>query len=174
MYKNFTLDELAFIDDVLAKRTRKDEDSDCLYLIGGSKASVFRPAFYIPPSKTSDGKNKYIPLRSFLLSRKLGTDDVNPYAIRNTCGNPFCINADHLERGVGVGMPASFAVASVIMKWKAIAMAGGTRKQLLAEAGLSYITLSKYLKVYNEHPDEWDKFIKDIKKYEDYESSFGY
>lgn len=97
--------------------------------------------------------------RFMYLRERPDTLFTNSDTIYTTCSNPMCVNPEHLAIGVGAGTALGTKVAVVLNQYKALLASGGkwNVKRASDELNISWITLRKYLDLYNSNPAYWDK-----------------
>lgn len=80
--------------------------------------------------------------------------------IHTTCGNPNCVNPDHLAVGHGAGTNKGETVAGVLKRYFALKSSKGGKLKMndaCAELCISFATLKRYLAMYDDDPAKWQK-----------------
>lgn len=143
--------EQYFYDKVIAQCEMKD---DCWIWQGRLNNGV--------PFTTvnCEGRRNNFAVRRFLYLREypetiFTTSDM----IYTTCGNPMCVNPKHLAIGIGAGTAVGTKIAMVLNQYRALVARGGKWNVSRAseELNISWVTLRKYLDIYNSNPMYWER-----------------
>lgn len=107
-----------------------------------------------------EGKRFNITIRRFLLS--INNPDLklsSSTPIYSTCGNPHCVNPEHLAVGYGAGTLKGHRIASVLRTYKQKIERGEKVNIVKAskELNVSYVTLRGYLAMYEQDPERWER-----------------
>lgn len=80
-------------------------------------------------------------------------------SVYSTCGNPLCVNPDHLQVGVGAGTVKGNKIAGVLKSYKELVESGEKVNILKASKALnvSWLTMRQYLALYEQDPERWHK-----------------
>lgn len=78
--------------------------------------------------------------------------------IHATCGNPNCVNPNHLAIGYGAGTGKGATIAGVLKRYFILRNERNgklTMKDACTELAINYATLKRYLTLYEKDPVKW-------------------
>lgn len=103
------------------------------------------------------GKRISITVRRFqYLTNHPERDCVNKLVLYNTCGDPNCVNPEHLAEGFGIGCGSTERIARILKQWCSLSKQKLSTNAISKELGISTTTLSRYIAIYNKNPEKWE------------------
>lgn len=106
-----------------------------------------------------NGKRENMAVRRFMYLYKYPDTQFNSSdCIHTTCGNPMCINPDHLAIGIGAGTQKGKKIAGILKRYKELLDTGEkwSLDRASKELNISWVTLRKYLDLYDKDPEYWE------------------
>lgn len=141
-------------DNIIHKLLDKTEQQgDCLIWKGRLQGGVpFRTI------RCGKGKTVHITVRRFFYERRTGETLHRQAKLSMSCGNPLCVNPDHIVLGSGIGTGTGKRQSEVLRAYEDLRQATIMPKPLswyASQIGVSYPTLKRYVNEYAENPTHW-------------------
>lgn len=139
---------------VLQKILEKTEQQgDCLIWTGRIQSGV--PFLSI---RVQGQKPLHLTIRRYFYEQNTGEKLHRQAKLSMSCGNPLCVNPDHIVRGAGIGTNNGNQKNEVLKQYEALRQRTITPKTLTwyaTQLGVSYPTLKRYVAEYAKQPKYW-------------------